>query len=155
MGRWQSGQLRRSVKPLPFGFISSNLILPTIWKVMLDGDSSCLLSSLYSYWVCGSIPLLSAMKHAIIQFTVHLGITFGILMLISMISFILSYIAWVIDNGYKLNIIILDSKCNRITFINNYYEKWNSFLIWCFIGSVIFGVIAYSEGWVSGLNQWS
>lgn len=91
------------------------------------------------------------MKDAIIYFTVHLGITFGILMLISIISFILGYIAWVIDNGYKLNIIVLDSKCNRITFIDNYYEKWNSFLIWCLIGSIAFGIITYSEGWLSGL----
>ena len=91
------------------------------------------------------------MKDAIIHFTVHLGIAFGILMSISIISFILGYIAWIIDNGYKLDIIVLDSKCNRITFIGNYYEKWNSFLIWCLIGSIIFGVIAYSEGWLSGL----
>ena len=91
------------------------------------------------------------MKDTIIHFAVHLGIACAILGAISVVSFILAYIAWIIDNGYKLDIIVLDSKCNRITFINNYYEKWNSFLIWYLIGSITFGIIAYSEGWLSGL----
>lgn len=73
-------------------------------------------------------------------------ITSGIIMAVHLVAFVLSYIAWVFDHGYKLNVIIINNKCQRISYIDNYYEPWADGLMGCILCSLFIGIATWKGG---------